>query len=92
MAVRSCEYDAPTAPAGKMYVMNGSTVIGVTASVNVWLAVAEVASVTVTVNVEVTAEAVEDAQIQVVAVGTALVPCWQKEKPPGSAPEVSAHA
>jgi hypothetical protein len=73
MAVRPCEYGAPTAPAGKMYVVNGSTVIGVAASVNVWLAVTEVASVTVTVNVEVTAEAVEDAQIQVVAVGTAPV-------------------
>jgi hypothetical protein len=61
------------------------------ASVNVWLAVAEVESVTLTVKVEVPAAAVRIDVIQAVAVGTAPVLPREKVKPPGRAPEVSDH-
>jgi hypothetical protein len=70
VAARVCEYGAPTAPAGKV---GPVTVSAVTAIVSVWLAVADVESVTVTVKVEVTAAAVRFPAVQILAVGIAPV-------------------
>jgi hypothetical protein len=66
------------------------TVIGVTASVNVWLTVAEVESVTTTVKVEVTAAAVGVPSTQIVAVAMAPVGYEARARPAGRAPEVIA--
>jgi hypothetical protein len=91
LAVRFCEYGNPTCATGKVEdVVTVSGLIAI-ASVNVWLAVAEVESVTLTVKVEVTAAVVGVPWIEAVAVGTVPVVPGTRERPLGSAPEVIDH-
>ena len=66
VAERLCEYGRPTAPEGNVDEVSLSEV---TARVNVWLAVADVESVTVMVKLEVLVPTVMPPPIQVVAVG-----------------------
>ena len=89
VAERLCEYGAPTAPEGNV---DGVTMSGVMARVNVWLAVAEVESVTVIVNVELTAAAVGAPWIKAAAVGTAPFIPVARVRPAGSAPAVRDQA